>query len=171
MGSCPSADLFYGVILGGSEEDYFYEELPIGWARLDDEAEELADDVDPSEVGMGSWEDELARRRGLGESPLWVSEHEDPVAHARWAEWSDARAALIKAEPVELDTYGGSEYTCWAIRVKESVTWAYDWGYAEVKTLTADPAWDDQIRAFMELLELPMPEGAKIGWFVTCAYG
>lgn len=167
MGMSPSADLYWGFDLGDLCDPETYESLGPAWM------EEFAD-----------WEEELARRLGWIEVPFPANAPDDDWrmgrirqafrATSEYQAWSvsvDRRRDLVKGYGVELGTYGGHDEPSYCVRVVASVQCPPGWGSIELDPLTVDPGWRDQIMRFMELLELPIPEGKEPGWHMNCSYG
>lgn len=177
MGMSPSADLYWGFDLGDLCDPGTYDSLKPAWMEPEDDDE------------GAEWDEELARRLGWTEAPFpprapsddWrlPPEGRDRIrqefrATPEYQAWSASRDELhniIKQIGVELDTYGYHEEPSYSVRVKASVQRVDDWGSVALEPLVVADGWRDQIMRFMELLELPVPEGKEPGWHMNCSYG
>jgi hypothetical protein len=187
MGSSPSAELYWGYNLG-EMVDADYE--PIGPSWLVHEEDFNGDDRD--------WREELATRLGWEEVPfpedicpvrsMYTSDpHRNQQLNQKYKEVEaafyktpeylaysasrDRMCDLVKDCPAELYIWSSSEDPAYCVRILASVQRADDWGSTELKPLEVETDWYVQLHRFMQLLELPIPEGKEPGWHMCCAYG
>jgi hypothetical protein len=187
MGSSPSAELYWGYNLGEMVDENWE---PIGPSWLVHEEDFDGDDRD--------WREELATRLGWEEipypdhlAPTRPAYTSDPRESRRmsteyevareafyatteykaYSENRDRMGTLVKDCPAELSIWNSSEDFKYCVRIVASVQRADDWGSTELKPLEVEADWREQLHRFMQLLELPIPEGKEPGWHMCCAYG
>lgn len=179
MGMAPSASVYWGFDLGDMTDHDTWDSLKPAWMEESD-----------------GWEEVYAQRMGWQPVPfpegapdrrVWYTqfrgrradeEHKKAeeafYATAEYKAWQTAYRAqmdLAKQSPVELDTYGYIDEPGYCVKIRTSEQHPPDWGDIELNPLIVGDDWEAQIMAFMRLLELPLPKGAKPAWHVNCSYG
>jgi hypothetical protein len=174
MGSSPSADLYWGYDLGDLSDHDTFDDLRPQWMQDDrDEDEVLAAALGwvetPYPAGIREHPD--GHRATYEQRKAWNAQQRDTDEYRAWATNRGELRTTIADLPIELDRYGYMEEPAYCVRVKASVQRADDYGSTTIAPLIVDPVWAGQLASYMQLMQLPTPDGAEPGWHMNCSYG
>lgn len=114
---------------------------------------------------------------------IWVTAYETKLDELQrspeWLAWRanrDEMRSLAGMSPVDISAYGGGEnFDCsprdvgWCVRVRASVQDTDT--STKLRSTDVGHAWAEQVRQFMVLLDLPVPDGDGPAWHLNVSYG
>lgn len=182
MGSAPSAALYWGYDLGDMTDPETWDDLKPSWLDNEEyrdweEIYALAHGWESVPFPDGSPESRDFYSHGWGfkkadeEFRKAYKEFEKTPGYRAWLKAFRAKTEIVKHSVAELATYGSdAEYTYYVF-IKESRQSVTDYGDIELEELVTSEDWEWQLKAFMLLLQLPIPKDKNPGWHMCCSYG
>lgn len=140
-----------------------------GFALIDREAiepweNETEDDEEEVESPYTDWENRYIKAKGgLG----YDTPPSEDYRGKDWEEYRRRYKAMMDACPVDVQLAGYDDALITCILIKETFVRAYWADVKPLKTLETKPEWDQQLREWCELLDVPY---LQPGWFVASLY-